>query len=127
MSDLNIIETSIAAHFIENEILHIIFNHDADIELDDMLESKEARIKLQKGNSMKTFVDIRGIYRISKEAKAAAAEKENSEFSIAMAILTESLATKLIANFFIQFNKPYSPTKMFKKKENAIKWLNSFK
>jgi hypothetical protein len=37
------------------------------------------------------------------------------------------MTTVLLANFFIKFKKPATPTRMFKNEEKAIKWLLSFK
>jgi hypothetical protein len=45
----------------------------------------------------------------------------------AVAIVSKSLAGKMIANFFINFNKPGSPTRFFSNQKDAIKWLLKFK
>ena len=126
MSEDTKIETAVASHFIKDDILYIVFHQDADVDIDDMLESKKARLKLQKEKAMKVLVDVRAMYQISKEARELSAKQENSELSVAMAILSESISSKLFANFFIKFNKPTTPTKMFTSKEKALKWLNNF-
>jgi len=123
----NCIETSIGTHYIDDDVLHIIFKDGAVVDVEDMLESKQARIDLQKGKPMKILVDSRGLFQITKEAREVAAEEENAEMSIAMAIVTSSLGTRLLTNFFIKFNKPVSPTKMFDSKERGLEWLKSFK
>lgn len=54
------------------------------------------------------------------------ASKKVTDLNIAMALITSSLTSKILANFFIKFNKPSSPTKMFKTREDALVWLNTF-
>ncbi|NQX98298.1 MAG: STAS/SEC14 domain-containing protein, partial [Flavobacteriales bacterium] len=63
----------------------------------------------------------------SKESREYGAKKEVSGLSSAMAILAgKSLAAILVGNFFIRFNKPVTPTKIFKREEKALEWLATF-
>lgn len=125
MDKLGTIETSIGIHYIEDDVLYIIFKDGVSVDVDEMEESKNARIVLQQGKSMKVLVDSRGLFQITKEARAYAAE--HGEMSIAMTILSDSLGTRLLTNFFIKHNKPSTPTKMFTSKEKALEWLAEFK
>lgn len=45
---------------------------------------------------------------------------------IADAFIVNSLAMRLIANFFIQVTKPKVPTHLFNDEEKAINWLKKF-
>ena len=127
MSEITKIETSIGTHYIENDVLYIIFKDGADVDLEGILESKQARIDLQKDQTMKVLVDLRGLFHISKEAREIAAEDQHTDMSIAMALVSSSLGTRMISNFFIKINKPKSPTKMFTNMDKALLWLNEFK
>jgi len=49
------------------------------------------------------------------------------KFRIANAFVVESLALKLIANFFIRVTKPVVPTKMFNNEVDSLSWINSLK
>jgi hypothetical protein len=126
MNKLGAIETSIGYHYVEEDVLYIIFKEDISIDVEDLDESKEARIILQQGKSMKVLVDSRGLFQITKEARAYAAEPKNAEMSSAMAIVTGSLGTKLLTNFFIKYNKPNGPIKMFNSKKKALAWFSQF-
>lgn len=127
MKDNIKIETSIGTHYIENDVLYIIFKDGVDVDLEGILESKQARIDLQKGKPMKVLVDMCGLFHISKEAREVAAEDQHTDMSIAMALVSNSLGTRMISNFFIKINKPKTPTKMFTNKDKALLWLNEFK
>ncbi|MGB0887429.1 MAG: hypothetical protein ACPGSL_04850 [Vicingaceae bacterium] len=121
-------ETATAKFYIEDDIIYMRAKKDADFTLEATKEGVEVRRVLQKNKPMLCLIDTRSVFQVSKESSAYGASKEVSELSIAMAILTgSSLATILIGNFFIKFNKPLIPTKMFKQEEKAIQWLNSFK
>jgi len=50
---------------------------------------------------------------------------EYSKIRIAEAFLINSLANLLIANFYIKFNRPPNPTKVFNNLESALEWLRS--
>lgn len=49
-----------------------------------------------------------------------------SRTRIAEAILVETTANRLMANVYVNYNKPRIPTKIFTNEEEAIKWLKSF-
>jgi len=50
---------------------------------------------------------------------------EYSKIRIAEAFLINSLANRLIVNFYIKFNRPPNPTKVFNNLESALEWLRS--
>lgn len=122
------IETSTASYYIDNDILCVRAKLDADFTLAAAIEGVNARKKIQEGKKYPVLIDTRLMFHVSKEARAYGATKEVSEISSALAILAgTSLATAIVGNFFIKFNKPFVPTKMFKEENSAIEWLNTFK
>jgi len=56
-----------------------------------------------------------------------ASSAEENKYTIADAIVTSTLSLNMVAKFYIQFNKPHMPTKVFKSRDAAIQWLLSFK
>jgi len=124
---IDYIETETTILELRDGYLYIAFKKDAEVELEHVIANKEAREKIQQGKKMLVLGDIRKMWHISKAAQDYLASKEVTNLNIAMAILTSSLMTVLLANFFIKFKKPATPTKMFKNEEKAIKWLLSFK
>jgi len=120
-------ETKEAELFIEDDILIMRAKPDADFSLAASIELVEVRKEIQSGKKMKVLMDIRDMFQVSKESREYGARKEVSRLSSAMAILAgKSLTATMVGNFYIRFNKPAVPTKIFKKETNAIKWLNSF-
>jgi hypothetical protein len=52
--------------------------------------------------------------------------KGSCPYSKADAFIVGSMAFQLIANFYLKFNKPERPTKMFSDEKEAIAWLKTF-
>ena len=63
---------------------------------------------------------------MTSEARAYAAEV-GSNYFIAAAIISDSLAVRIVVNFFNTFYKHTVPFKMFATEEAARKWLRTFK
>ncbi|HRG01655.1 MAG TPA: hypothetical protein PKZ75_11085 [Bacteroidia bacterium] len=64
---------------------------------------------------------------ITKEARDNAVIIEDKSMIGATAVVVNTLPYKLIANFYLKFNKPKRPYKVFGKEEEAIKWLKTIK
>jgi hypothetical protein len=113
-------------YFIEDHILKIDMLHNEEMELEQMKEVVHSGIKLANGKPYCLLADLRrSIGSSTNEARQYAADHSFPPNKIADAIIIGSLAKKLMANFYIQFNKPKSPTRIFNSESSAIKWLNS--
>lgn len=99
----------------------------AEIELENAIQNQEAVKLLTNNEKHLLVVDARGIdVYVSKEARAFSADRIPSAPCIAKAFIVNSTANRLIGNFYINFNKPKVPTKIFSTIEKATEWLNSF-
>lgn len=61
---------------------------------------------------------------VTDDGRRFAKEEEFSFPKICNAVIVTNLAHKLIANFYLKFNKPNYPFKVFSKMEDALKWCN---
>lgn len=86
-------------------------------------ESVHTRVTATEGKVYPLLADTRAIKNISKEAREYLGSKSGSEGVSQAAILVKSSVGSVIANFFLQINKPLVPTKLFTSEEAAIKWL----
>jgi hypothetical protein len=59
----------------------------------------------------------------SKEAREYVSSNEVSSFVKADAFVIKSLALKIVGNFYLKFNKPTRPTRMFNDTETAVQWI----
>lgn len=62
-----------------------------------------------------------------KESRDYNSSPEVLQHCSAIAFLSDSLAKKILANFFISLNRDKIPMKFFKTEEEAFKWLSQFK
>jgi hypothetical protein len=108
-----------------SRILRMKLLEDASIEVEDAIQNYEAALSLTKGEKHLLLVDAQANVYISKETRVYSAQsKPNSP--LAMALVVNSTANRLIGNFYINFNKPKVPTKLFSTEEKALKWLEEF-
>lgn len=99
-----------------------VFEH-VELELEDILEMKEETKELSEGNKFSVLLDATHNFLISSEARIKLSSAEYTKDRVATALVTKSLANKLIGNFFIKINKPASPTKLFAEELPALLWL----
>ena len=63
---------------------------------------------------------------LSPEARELASSEDITHQIVADAIVTEHYLHQMSSNFFVRYNQPYRPTKLFKTIEEAKKWLQSY-
>jgi hypothetical protein len=84
-------------------------------------------INLVQDHAYTTIVFAEPGVNFTAEGRAYGAEKGNGGNKVAWAAVTDSLAQILVFNFFMRFNKPHVPFKLFKTEKEARKWLRDFK
>ena len=99
------------------------FKEGVTLEVDDLLRTKEANLKLANNRRYTVVLSFGYLASVSKETREVAASKDFKKSTIAMAVLTHSVGQRLMGNFYMNFNKPYVNTRLFNDKELAIKWL----
>jgi hypothetical protein len=71
------------------------------------------------------FMADKGV-TLTKEARDNAIVMEKITPCSASAVVVTNLAYKLIAHFYMQFNKPLRPYKVFSNKGEAVEWLKKY-
>jgi len=111
---------------LEGNIVKMIIKDEVHLEASDIREIAAAIQELVSGCNH-TVLLLAGKYTsISKEATEISANEEISKNRFAKAIVTTSLAQRLMWNFFINLNVSSKPIKLFKEESVAIEWLNGF-
>jgi hypothetical protein len=60
------------------------------------------------------------------DAREYYSSEEAAQVVCACAGITNSLIGRVIGNFFIGFNRPPTPGRIFNSEEDAVKWLKTF-
>lgn len=116
----------VSAELTSENIIEVKWNSTIDeIEKQHLVHLKNIIEEIGLGKKMLIYVDTYNFMAITTEARLFASSPESSEFTLANAVLIDSLAKKLIFNFFMNISKPVVPTKGFNSKEEAINWLKS--
>lgn len=124
MKTINLEKTRVT--LLDEGIIHIHIKEDADIELADAVLIVEAMGKLGGGKKYPVLIDAGEFSSIDREVQVYSATAESNLYTLADAIAYCNLAQKLLSDFYVKYNKPVVPTKVFAKKDEAIEWLKGF-
>lgn len=107
---------------IEPKIFKLVVIDGIELEQKDAQEMIAEALSLSNGEAYTILFDATKSGTISYEARE---EFAKSKKRMAVAIVTTSLANKLLGNFFINFHKPMSSSRIFSKEDEAINWLRT--
>ena len=68
---------------------------------------------------------VNGYVLVDKETRAYLACEEGNRYTLADAFVINSLALKLVGNFYLKFDNPKCPTKIFNCPDDAAVWLKT--
>lgn len=90
-------------------------------------EMAEAVYSVCKGKKYKHLIDSRGVFGpvLPGAREEVRHNTKLNECRSAAAMLVDNMANRLIISFFIQFNKPPYPYRVYESEAEAIKWLKS--
>lgn len=112
--------------FWEAQVLHARFLDRAEVTLEDARENTRAAAILTGGRRRPMLVDLRAIRSQTAEARVHFAGPEGAEVGLAVALWIGSPISRAVGNFFLGFNRPLMPTRLFTDEAAAIEWLLSF-
>lgn len=107
-------------------LIHGVFLPGAEVELRDAVENVAATGELACGTSRPALIDLRGVRSQSAEARAHLAGPEADAVTCAVALVVASPLSRMIGNFYLGFNRPRVPTRLFTDAREAEQWLRSF-
>lgn len=97
-----------------------------EITVQDVKDMTEIVGELGEGKKFCNLIYMPEFENISFKVREYTAGKERARFSIADAFVINSMAMQIIGNFYLQFHKPYLPTKIFNSEDKAIEWLKPY-
>jgi len=123
---LSQVELDFATIIYDDGIAHIQFKEGAELEPEHIDKMNKVIMKLSGGKTICTLSDSRVRMTATKEAREYGADNPYTKYRLATAVVVNSTALKLMANFYIRFNKPKIPTRLFEDVNEAKKWLKTF-
>ena len=118
--NLKTIKTPKSEHtIIEPYIIRMSVKENELIDSKDIEDSYEAHIALTTIGGYAILTDATNSFNITADARETLSKKK----FIASALVVKNSASRLVGNFFIRFNNPITPTKVFNNEEKALEWL----
>ena len=122
-----VIETRTAKVFLrEDGIIQNDILPQAEISLQDAIESTSVGVSLSHGIKRPILVIFGDVKSLSREARAYFSGEEAAKATVAIALVISSHIGRLIGNFMIGLNKTVYPTRLFNTEDQAVVWLKGF-
>lgn len=121
------LDTPVAFLSYEDDILFVKMKEGVSLGQTEMEQLLNKAVELTAPNKYFAIIDTTASYDSTPEARNFYAESDFSKYRYADAFIVNSLPMRLLVNFFISFNKPKIPSKMFNNQEGALVWINSLK
>lgn len=118
-------ETKTATLVFDGSLVRVTYCAEAVVTQADARHHMEVMRELTQGRRVKVLVDARNIRSQDREARAIYASEESRLYTSSCALLVGSPVSRVLGSFFLGFNKPLYPTKMFTSDTEALEWLNS--
>lgn len=112
--------------FEEDQIAHLHIKKGEIVEMDELKAIFEVITKESNGKLFRLLVTADDNASLSPEAREYASSAGSSDVIVADAVVVQNYSHEMTANFFIRFNKPNRPTKLFKERKEAYEWLKTF-
>lgn len=110
--------------FEKNQVAHL------HIKANQIVETDEVKAIFQvingKNGRFRLLVTADEQAALSPEAREYASSSKSTDKIVADAVVVQNYSHEMTANFFIRFNKPNRPTRLFKHRDEAYEWLNTF-
>ncbi len=110
----------------EDGIVRVRYFENIEETLEDAIENIQALGDLVGDRLNVVFFDYSNVKSQTRECRQYYASEATARVVSATAILVTSALSRVIANFFMGFNKPKHPTRIFISEEEAVTWLKSF-
>lgn len=98
-----------------------------ELNVEDAQEMRSVFKELSKGQKYGILIDGTNFFTSTSDVRKLIANREYSAHRYATALVTNLLANRIFGNFFLSFNKPSSPTRIFNDEEQALNWIRKHK
>jgi hypothetical protein len=103
-----------------------VFHPGTEVSGDDARENIAASLRIANGRKLPVLVDLRAVRAQSAESRTVFAGAEAATFTAACALVIGSPLSRVLGNFYLGFNRPPTPTRLFVSVDEAMTWLAGF-
>lgn len=113
----------ITFNYLEDGIIENYIKPSQTIDCDDVQEMQKQNRSMSQERPYTLLVIPGDSSTVTKEARELIASKGMVGIKLAKAFVLNSLAHKIVGNFYLTVNKPHLKTKIFTDREKALEWL----
>jgi hypothetical protein len=107
-------------------IVHVLFHHGITLDLALQMLLLNIYMEISGGEKRPFLFEAINSIKVTREARENALRIEEMAPGSAYAVLAETLTQQMLANFYLTVKRPKKPYRVFRQKEDAIKWLSGF-
>lgn len=104
-------------------ILHLYYKPHTEITVDYQLRQLDVLMELTAGEKYPAIYEAGEYVTVGSAARQHAAEIEHKTPTLCKVVYVNTLAHKIIAEFYSRFNKPKQPYRVFSDFDDGIRWL----
>jgi hypothetical protein len=108
----------------EGQIFHAIIKYGERVGLEDIGPGYDF-IEQHGGGKFYNIFEFSSFSDLEPEIRDWSADPSGNKYTLADAIVVTNLGQKMMADFYVRFNKPPKPTKVFSSFEKAVQWIQS--
>ncbi|QDH81230.1 STAS/SEC14 domain-containing protein [Echinicola soli] len=112
---------------LQNGIIHTRILPNLSLTLDDGRENLTAVSTITGNKPAYLMVDISKVKGISSECRDLFCSKDAAKVQHAVGMVSTSSMGRMIGNFFLGFNRPPFPIRIFADHSEALSWLTTIK
>lgn len=107
----------------EDGLKELTVKENATYDASDVEESLKLSLQGNYNGKFYVLFEAEGNATITEDARKRAASQDYTKYSAALALCSDKPALVALGNIFLTVNRPKVPTKFFKKRADALKWL----
>lgn len=105
----------------KNRIFHVIVPEFHKIQR-ECIEHAYSFLEENGGGSFYNVFQFESYADVEPEIRSWAADKDGNNYTLTDAIVIGSLSQKIITDFYLKFDRPVRPTKVFYSLDKAVEW-----
>ena len=114
---------NISLEIIQGKIVHTYIKDFKDGKLKDAMEIHQFLNKNYKDQALVNLLEFGNGSTIDREVREYLADPDRIKYSRKVALLVKNLSQQFIGSYFLKFNSPVLPSKVFYEWDKAVEWL----
>ncbi|MBI1837152.1 MAG: hypothetical protein HYR91_07785 [Flavobacteriia bacterium] len=106
----------------ENRVFHAIIKEGEKVTMEMVTEGYKF-LDENGGGLFYNIYEFKSFSDVEPEVRNWSAKELEKSYTFVDAIVISNIAQKILADFYLKFNKPAQPTKIFNSTEKAIDWI----